>query len=43
MAVMREAAQIVRGYLDEACGMGAAENPVLKDAGEEAGKDRDDV
>jgi hypothetical protein len=38
-----EAAQIMRSNIDEPSGSSAAENPVLKAASEEIGKDRYDV
>ena len=43
MAVVGEVAQIVDAHLDQSFGQRAAQNAVLEDAGEEAGKDGDDL
>jgi hypothetical protein len=43
MAVMREAAQIMRGNLDQSRRTGPLQNTVLEGARKEAGKDRNDI
>ncbi len=43
MPVMREGAQIVHAHFDQPLGHRPAQDPILEEPGEEAGKDGDDV